>query len=112
MDPEEVKKFGELVIACDSSRAFRFIEHLRGNGRPLESIITKLLAPIATYLGRLWKADRCSFTEVTVGLSRLRQMLRELGPEFENEKGSLAPWPASTSLAGTGRTAHIWRLRR
>ncbi len=88
MDPEEVKKFGELVIACNSSRAFRFIEHLRGNGRPLESIITKLLAPVATYLGELWKADRCSFTEVTVGLSRLRQMLRELGPEFENEKGA------------------------
>ncbi len=42
-----------------------------------------LLAPTASYLGELWKADRCSFTEVTVGLSRLRQMLRDLSPEFE-----------------------------
>ena len=42
-----------------------------------------LLSPAASYLGELWKADRCSFTEVTVGLSRLRQMLRDLSPEFE-----------------------------
>jgi len=88
MDPQEVQKFGELIIACESTRAFRYIDDARRNGRPLENIITKLLAPSATYLGELWKADQCSFTEVTVGLSRLRQILRELGPEFENEKGA------------------------
>jgi len=88
MDPQEVQKFGDLIVACDSHRAFRFVDEARQTGRPLENIITKLLAPTATYLGEMWKADRCSFTEVTVGLSRLRQILRELGPEFENEKGS------------------------
>jgi methanogenic corrinoid protein MtbC1 len=88
MDPQEVQKFGELIIGCDSRDAFQFVNEARDAGRPLENIITKLLAPAATYLGELWKADRCSFTEVTVGLSRLRQILRELGPEFENEKGS------------------------
>jgi len=51
----------------------------------LESVIMDVLAPTASYLGELWNADRSSFTEVTVGLSRLRQMLRDLCPEFENE---------------------------
>jgi methanogenic corrinoid protein MtbC1 len=88
MDPKEVQTFSDLIIGSESSRAFRFVDEARNSGRPLENLITKLLAPTATYLGELWKADRCSFTEVTVGLSRLRQILRELGPEFENEKGS------------------------
>ncbi len=88
IDPDDVRRFGELIIAIDPSCAFRFIAEARESGRPLETVITQLLAPAATYLGELWKADRCSFVEVTVGLSRLRQILREIGPEFESEKNT------------------------
>ncbi len=86
MDPQEVHTFGMHIVGIDPSHAFGFVENAKASGRPLESIITKLLAPTASYLGELWKSDKCSFTEVTVGLSRLRQILREIGPEFESEK--------------------------
>lgn len=84
-DPDEVQEFGGLILALDATRAYAFVEHRRREGRTLEAIILELLAPTASYLGELWKQDRCSFTEVTVGLSRLRQMLREVGPDFEDE---------------------------
>jgi MerR family transcriptional regulator, light-induced transcriptional regulator len=85
LTPDDVQEFGGLILALDNTRAYAFIEQKRAEGRPLESVIMDLLAPAASYLGELWKADRCSFTEVTVGLSRLRQMLRDLSPDFESE---------------------------
>jgi methanogenic corrinoid protein MtbC1 len=85
LTPDDVQEFGGLILASDTARAYAFIERKRAEGRPLESLIMELLAPTATYLGELWKADRCSFTEVTVGLSRLRLMLRDLCPAFETE---------------------------
>jgi methylmalonyl-CoA mutase cobalamin-binding domain/chain len=84
-DPDEVGKFAALIIAQDGSAAPHFIKKMREAERPLENIILELLAPTAHFLGELWKADRCTFTEVTVGLSRLRQILREIAPDFENE---------------------------
>ncbi len=85
LGPDDVQEFGGLILALDNTRAYAFVEQKRAAGHPLESVIMDLLAPAASYLGELWKADRCSFTEVTVGLARLRQMLRDLSPEFENE---------------------------
>ena len=82
---DDVQEFGSLILALDNTRAYAFIEQKRAEGQSLESVIMDLLAPAACYLGELWKADRCSFTEVTIGLSRLRQMLRDLTPEFESE---------------------------
>ena len=83
--PDDAQEFGGLILALDHMPAYSFVEQKRADGQSLESVIMDLLAPTATYLGELWKADRCSFTEVTVGLSRLRQMLRDLSPEFELE---------------------------
>jgi MerR family transcriptional regulator, light-induced transcriptional regulator len=85
LTPDDVQEFGGLILALDTSRAYAFVEQKRAEGRPLENLIMELLAPTASYLGELWKLDRCSFTEVTVGLSRLRAMLRDLSPEFESE---------------------------
>lgn len=85
LTPDDVQEFGSLILGLDNARAYAFIEQKRAGGQPLESVIMDLLAPAACYLGELWKADRCSFTEVTIGLSRLRQMLRDFTPEFESE---------------------------
>ncbi|MBP6851739.1 MAG: cobalamin B12-binding domain-containing protein, partial [Rhodoferax sp.] len=37
---------------------------------------------VARHLGSLWEQDLCDFTEVTIGLGRLHQVLRELSPGF------------------------------
>jgi len=85
LSSDDIQEFSGLILALDQTLAYTFVEQKRAEGQSLESVILDLLAPTASYLGELWKVDRCSFTEVTVGLSRLRQLLRDLGPDFERE---------------------------
>ncbi len=38
-------------------------------------------------LGYLWEEDHCSIIDVTLGVGRLQQVLRELSPEFQQYRG-------------------------
>lgn len=82
---ERVEEFTRLVLAHDTPAAIAYIEQVRSHGTSLESLFLDLLTPTARYLGELWKADLCNFADVTIGLSRLQQVLRSFSPAFENE---------------------------
>ena len=71
-----------LMLARDENIAHACVEAMRARGVPVESIYLDLLAPVARHLGELWEQDLCDFTEVTLGLGRLQQVLRELSPAF------------------------------
>ncbi len=60
---------------------------MRLKGIAVETIYLELLAPVARHLGSLWEQDLCDFTEVTIGLGRLHQVLRELSPGFSQSVG-------------------------
>lgn len=79
---EDVIPFAELVLHGDDAALRGFVAALRDRGVPIESVFLDLLAPVARYLGELWERDLCSFTEVTVGLGRLQQLLRENSAAF------------------------------
>ncbi|QHE76954.1 cobalamin B12-binding domain-containing protein [Hydrogenophaga sp. PBL-H3] len=79
---EDVIPFAEMVLHDDDAALRGFIAALRDRGVPIESVFLDLLAPVARYLGELWERDLCSFTEVTVGLGRLQQLLRENSAAF------------------------------
>ena len=78
----DVQAFAKLVLAPDENVAHACIETMRSTGISVETIYTDLLAPVARHLGALWEEDLCDFTEVTLGLGRLHQVLRELSPAF------------------------------
>lgn len=78
----DVEAFAKLVLAPDENVAHACIEAMRSSGISVETIYTDLLAPVARHLGALWEEDLCDFTEVTLGLGRLHQVLRELSPAF------------------------------
>lgn len=82
---EQVAEFAKLVLERDVRVSSSYVAALRARGSSIEMILLHLLAPTARLLGDLWKEDLCSFGEVTVGLSRLQQILRELSSPFENE---------------------------
>ncbi|NJK90043.1 MAG: cobalamin B12-binding domain-containing protein [Myxococcales bacterium] len=71
-------------------------------------IFLDLLAPVARLLGDLWLIDLCTFTDVTIGLSRLQQLVRELAPAFEDghdlrgfgHRALLAPAPGEQHTFG------------
>lgn len=87
---EDVIPFAGMVLHEDDDALRSFVAALRGRGVSTESIFLDLLAPVARYLGELWERDLCSFTEVTVALGRLQQLLRENSnafSQFDREGG-------------------------
>jgi methanogenic corrinoid protein MtbC1 len=82
---DDVAALARLVLKQDISEAHGYVEAARARGVPLETLYLELLAPTARYLGELWEADLCDFTEVTFGLWRLQQLIRDLSQAFQHE---------------------------
>lgn len=80
--PADVAEFSKLVLTTEISVVVAAVESLRERGIRAEALCLDLLAPTARHLGELWEADLCDFIEVTVGLGRLQQVLRELVPSL------------------------------
>jgi methanogenic corrinoid protein MtbC1 len=83
-DPREplpqLDAFVDTVLGSDPAKAFAAIDALRSDGVSVDRLFLGLLAPAARQLGDMWEADLADFMDVTVGLSRLQQVLRELTP--------------------------------
>ena len=112
----DVKAFAQLVLAPDENVAHACIEAMRTSGISIETIYTDLLAPVARYLGELWEEDLCDFTEVTFGLGRMQQVLRELSPAFSQSNAStsgnrvlLLPGPGEQHTFGLVMVAEFFR---
>lgn len=78
----DVPGFAELVLGKGSDRAADYIQRYRDRGIPLERLYLELLAPTAQHLRHLWMNDEWDFAEITLGLWRLQQLLRDLSPAF------------------------------
>ena len=77
LGPEVVETFTKLVMSQDNREAFRFIESLFERNVSLESVLLDLMAPAARHMGKLWVTDSCSFVDVTLGMTRIQQILRQ-----------------------------------
>lgn len=89
----DIEQFCEIIVRKPLAMAREHIDGLRARGMTLEAIIGSVLSETARHLGQLWESDRCSFVDVTVGLSRLQQLLRIYGPDFEGDKAAGEPSP-------------------
>jgi methanogenic corrinoid protein MtbC1 len=81
----DVAAFAEMIVREPLSAARAHLDSLRDQGLSAEKVIINVLSATARHLGVLWEQDRCTFVDVTVGLSRLQQLLRIYGPAFEAE---------------------------
>jgi len=78
----DIPGFAELVLGKESSRASDIIQLYRDRGIPLERVYLELLVPTARHLRHLWMNDEWGFAEITLGLWRLQQLLRDFSPAF------------------------------
>jgi len=69
--------FLDLVLRGNAASTRCFIETLLERGVSREDVFLELLARAARRLGELWEEDRCDFSDVTIGLCRLHEALRE-----------------------------------
>lgn len=115
--PDEVAVLAALVLKREPGESAAYVDRMRKEGTALEQIYLDLLAPTARRLGELWESDDCAFTDVTVGLWRLQQVMYELSPDFHRERapGSrsrralLAPAPGSQHTFGLFMVAEFFR---
>jgi methanogenic corrinoid protein MtbC1 len=79
----DVNEFVHILIARDITADHKFIEKMEQIGVGVEEIFLELMTPAARVLGELWEEDVCDFTDVTIALVRLHQLLHHFGAVFD-----------------------------
>ena len=75
--PAEARDFAALPLKLEAEELLIEVDRLRSQGVSTESILVDLLAVSARKLGEMWEDDTCDFVDVTVGLWRLHEVMRE-----------------------------------
>ncbi len=117
LGPEEVGVLTELVLRRDSAAAQAYVRARHQAGLAVETLFLGLLAPVARRLGEMWETDLCDFTQVTVGLWRLQQLVFEFSDVFQRDRrmrararrALLAPAPGSQHTFGVVMVGEFFR---
>ena len=80
---DHVDEFVQLLVEQDAQVAVRYLDTLRAEGFPLATLYLDLLGPSARRLGVMWEEDSVSFTDVTIGVCRMHQVLLEFSRCFD-----------------------------
>ncbi len=76
VDAEGIQEFAAMMVALDLRKAHMVVSRALDAGVTVESVLLDLLAPTAQRLGQMWVDDDLTFTDVTVGLCTLQNLLR------------------------------------
>jgi methanogenic corrinoid protein MtbC1 len=79
---EHVDTLAHLVVEGEAGVASSYVQALIDAGASSEQIYLELLAPCARLLGQMWEEDSYDFSQVTIGLWRLQQVLYEQSRRF------------------------------
>ena len=108
IDQKAVEELTKLVLEEDARISVDYVKEIHASGTALEDIYLLLLTPVARKLGEMWEEDESSFTEVTIALWRIKQLMYDLSPVFQQyaEQGKtgssimLVPLPGSQHNLG------------
>lgn len=89
----EVVGFANLVLAEELDVLRQNAEGFVARGVEVDSLYFDLFSPAAKLLGSMWEEDLCTFSDVTVGLCRLQQLVYEFSDRIRPDD------------SGAGRTA-------
>ena len=114
---DEVALLTELVLRRDAAAAQAYVRARCLAGLPVETLFIGLLSPVAIRLGEMWEEDLCDFTQVTVGLWRLQQLVFEYSDMFQRDRRMrarqrrvlLAPAPGSQHTFGVVMVGEFFR---
>jgi methanogenic corrinoid protein MtbC1 len=74
----DLDAFVPLAMTIEADELLALIDILLARGVAVETLLVDLLAPTARRLGEYWESDHCDFTEVTMGLWRLQEVVHDL----------------------------------
>jgi methanogenic corrinoid protein MtbC1 len=113
----DLRAFARLCFGPDEAPMLRVVRDWRAAGCPVERVFAELVGPAARELGLLWEEDACDFTDVTVGVGRLQQLLRELSPAYgaeveppvDGRRILLLPAPGEQHTLGLSMVSEFFR---
>lgn len=85
-----VAELADLVLTSNFAMAAARVAATQPDAISLDQVCIELLAPTARLLGQMWEDDRLDFADVTLGLWRLQQLLREFSAVAP---GAICPRP-------------------
>ena len=85
LSDEAIDRFAQLTISGEVDDLEDHIVSLTCQGVVAEAVYLELMAPAARRLGLYWQEDRCSFTDVTIGLGRLQTLLYRLSARHKGQ---------------------------
>lgn len=106
-DVERTDRFVEVILSGSLDAARRYIQSERDAGLSLDGVFLDLLTPAARRLGQYWEEDVADFSEVTIGMSQLQSLLRELSPASDLSQ-DLAPKNRRVLLASVPGDQHTF----
>ena len=114
--PQDIQALAARCAAGDRPGALAIIDALRAGGLDHDVVLVDLIAPAARLLGEQWEDDRVSFTDVTLGLVLMHELIHTMGYEFHDgpqEAGGvrrvmLASAPGSQHVLGLSIVAEFF----
>lgn len=105
---DDVARFSSLPITLQADELLVHVEEYLARGVGIDAVFVDLLAPAARRLGDLWEEDRCDFLDVTIGLWRLQEVMREIawgspiitGPISAPRRALFSPMPGEQHSFG------------
>ncbi|PKP95771.1 MAG: cobalamin B12-binding protein [Alphaproteobacteria bacterium HGW-Alphaproteobacteria-14] len=90
INSQDISRFAMLPLHLEASGLLEEVDTFMANGASVEMICLDLLAPAARKLGEMWEADECDFLDVTMGLWRLQEVMRDIAARAPAELGMLS----------------------
>ena len=94
--PETVETFVSNILDQSTTSGHEIVAELLREGVALENVYLDLLAPAARQMGEMWETDVRNFTDVTIGLCRLHEILRH--NTFQPRDTQISPVPDTPSV--------------
>lgn len=102
--------FMQTLLHGDTQGVEDAADALIARGVPVEAVFVDLMASSARKLGEMWEADIVDFSEVTVGLCRLHEVLRHKSIASESKLERDLAARKSILLANAAANQHVFGL--
>lgn len=114
---DNIDHFCKLAVGDDARAMLDYVDARLDAGSSVETIFVQLLAPAARRLGQYWEDDSGDFVDVTMGLWRIQEVLRELTarvpPTMRQGHGArralFSPMPGEQHSLGTLMVAETFQ---
>ena len=87
---DDASRFAVLPLRLEAASLLEEVDRFITKGASVETICLDLLAPAARKLGEMWERDECDFLDVTMGLWRLQEVMREVAARSPAVLGGLS----------------------